>query len=84
MGATQNDIENWIGDIMNKRGIFKYKIDMAGSTVKGDGYIGLVNFVKVIVNNGKDKDKVYDLVIKSAKNGEELRKMTPIQECYVR
>lgn len=84
MGATRNDLENWIEEVMNKRGIFKYKIDMAGSTVKGDGYLGLVNFVKVMVNNGKDKDKVYDLVIKSAKEGDELRKMTPIQECYFR
>lgn len=84
MGATRNDLENWIEEVMNKRGIFKYKIDIAGSTVKGDGYLGLVNFVKVMVNNGKDKDKVYDLVIKSAKKGDELRKMTPIQECYFR
>lgn len=84
MGATQNDIVNWIEDVMNKRGIFKYKIDIAGSTAKGDGYLGLVNFVKVIASKGKEKEKVYNFVVKSAKKGEELRKHTPIQECYLR
>lgn len=84
MSASRNDIENWIEDVMNKRGIYKYKIDIAGSTVKGDGYLGLVNFVKVIASNGKEKEKIYNLVVKSAKTGEELRKHTPIQECYLR
>lgn len=84
MGATRDDIENWIEDVMNKRGIFKYKIDIAGSTMKGDGYLGLVNFVKVIASNSKEKEIVYNLVVKSAKKGDELRKHTPIQECYLR
>lgn len=84
MAVTQNEIVNWIEDVMNKKGIYKYKIDIAGSTVKGDGYLGLVNFVKVITNKGKEKEKVYNFVVKSAKKGEELRKITPIQECYMR
>lgn len=84
MGATQNDLENWLEEIMNKRGIFKYKIDTASSTLKGDGYLGVVNFVKVIAENGNQKGKVYDFVIKSAKHGKELREQTPIQECYLR
>lgn len=84
MGATKADLENWIEDMMNKRGIYKYELDISGSSVKGDGYLGLVTFVKVIANRETKEEKNYELVIKSAKRGEELRKQTPIEECYSR
>lgn len=81
--ASKEDVENWIKDIMNERGIYKYKIEIAGSTEKGDGYLGLVNFIKVVTS--KDgKETLYNMVVKSAKKGVESRKQIPIQECYDR
>lgn len=84
MGATENDLENWIEEVMQKRGVYKYTIDKSGSTSKGDGYLGVVTFVKVRTSNGSKGNEVYDLVVKSAKKGEELRKQTPIQKFYFR
>lgn len=69
---------------MRTQGISEYRIDTTGSTVKGDGYLGVINFVKVIAHGSKG-NMVYDLVVKSALKGEELRKQAPvIQEAYIR
>lgn len=83
MCATRNDLHQWIEKMMKDRDIFRYKIENVGSTASGDGYLGLVDFVNV-VGSKNGKDKVYNLVVKSAKTGEELRKGTPLQECYLR
>lgn len=83
MGANRNDLENWIEEVMRKKGVNKYTIDLAGSTSKGDGYLGVVTFVKVKTQTAAG-EMLYDLVVKSAKKGEELRKQTPIQKFYFR
>jgi hypothetical protein len=81
--ATVDDLQSWIEKMMTSLSIDDYKLDIGGNTTRGDGYLGEVTFLKVFTTkNGTKKD--YDLVIKSAKKSEELRKQTPIKEAYDR
>ncbi|KAG5880044.1 hypothetical protein JTB14_018470 [Gonioctena quinquepunctata] len=84
MSTTVEDLEIWIDEMMKKMEIAKYKLDLSGSTSKGDGYLGEVNFIKVVASEDNGEEKVYDVVVKSANKSEEFRKQTPIQEAYHR
>ncbi|XP_074042165.1 uncharacterized protein [Leptinotarsa decemlineata] len=84
MGTTIEDLETWVDEMMKKREITSYKIDVAGSTSKGDGYLGEVNFLKVVASLNEENEKVYNIVVKSANKSEKFRKNTPIQEAYYR
>ncbi|ENN80102.1 hypothetical protein HUJ04_013056 [Dendroctonus ponderosae] len=76
----QSDLDLWVADFAKKRKISKYQLVHTENTSKGDGYLGVVTFVNVLAENGE----LYNLVIKSAKKGKELRKQTPIQEVFLR
>ncbi|CAH1108538.1 unnamed protein product [Psylliodes chrysocephalus] len=84
MGVNSKDVQKWIDEVMAKEGISNYKLNMSGSSSKGDGYLGEINFVKVTADVGKQDDKEYDMVIKTAKSNDELRKKSPIAETYLR
>ncbi|EFA06721.1 hypothetical protein TcasGA2_TC009652 [Tribolium castaneum] len=77
--ATLDDLHLWVDKMMTSLQIPDYKLDIGGNTTKGDGYLGEVTFLKV-----ETSGKTYDLVIKSAKKSDELRKQTPIKEAYDR
>lgn len=83
-GATVEDLKTWVAAMMKKMLITNYKMNISGSVTKGDGYLGEVTFIKVIAFTNESIEEVYDLVIKSAKKGDELRKTTPIQDAYNR
>ncbi|XP_030765175.1 uncharacterized protein LOC115889337 [Sitophilus oryzae] len=80
MGESKSDVHSWLRDFLEKRKIFQYKLEVAGKTSKGDGYLGEVTFVKISTFT----DRIYHLVIKSAKQSVELRKQTPIEEVFQR
>lgn len=84
MSTTVEDLEGWVDDMMKKREIYRFKMDIGGGTEKGDGYLGEVNFIKVVADLKNGKEKTYNLVVKSAKKSDEFRKQTPIQEVYHR
>ncbi|KAF7270172.1 uncharacterized protein LOC143201572 [Rhynchophorus ferrugineus] len=84
MTELNRDIQSWLSDFLRNRNITSYKVDVAEKTTKGDGYLGEVMFVKVRSDDGDDGVQIYDLVIKSAKTSEELRKQTPIEAVYHR
>lgn len=81
--ATLDDLHCWVDKMMTSLNITDYKLDVGGNTIKGDGYLGEVTFLKVHTSKNGTR-KQYDLVIKSAKKSEELRKQTPIKEAYDR
>lgn len=82
MAVTLTDLESWIGNAMKKEGISNYNLDVSGNSTKGDGYLGEITFVKVSATLSKVKD--IHLVVKSAKDSDELRKQTPVKEAYER
>ncbi|KAJ8977350.1 hypothetical protein NQ317_017765 [Molorchus minor] len=84
MSTTVADLESWVDHLMVKKGIKNYRLDFSGSSSKGDGYLGEVNFLTVIAELDKGKEKKYNLVIKSAKKSDEFRKQTPIREAFER
>ncbi|XP_018566828.1 uncharacterized protein LOC108907572 [Anoplophora glabripennis] len=84
MAVTLTDLESWIDNAMIQEGISNYKLDVSGNSIKGDGYLGEVTFVKVTTKLGMVKDKDIYLVVKSAKKSDELRKQTPVKEAYER
>lgn len=84
MTVTLADLESWIDNAMVKEGISKYKIDVSGNSIKGDGYLGEVTFIKVTTSPGMAREKDIHLVVKSAKESDELRKQTPVKEAYER
>ncbi|RZB84913.1 EcKinase, DUF1679, and/or APH domain containing protein [Asbolus verrucosus] len=65
--------------MMKTLNISDYKVDIGGNTAKGDGYLGEITFLKVSTTR-----KDYNLVIKSAKKSEELRRQTPVKDAYDR
>ncbi|CAG9772707.1 unnamed protein product [Ceutorhynchus assimilis] len=79
-----NDLNVWVEDFLRKRRYSKYELELAGNTSKGDGYLGEVTFVKVLTGIGREEEKIYNLVIKSAKKSDALRKKTPIKEVFDR
>ncbi|RZB73449.1 uncharacterized protein BDFB_009872 [Asbolus verrucosus] len=82
-GTTVDDLHSWVEKMMKSLNISDYKLDIGGNTTKGDGYLGEVTFLTVLTTkDGTKKD--YDLVIKSAKKSEELRRQTPVKEAYDR
>lgn len=78
------DLNTWIEDFLRKRRFSKYELEVAGNSSKGDGYLGEVTFVKVLTGIGREEEKTYNLVIKSAKKSDEFRRKTPIKECFER
>ncbi|CAG9863301.1 unnamed protein product [Phyllotreta striolata] len=81
---TDQDIQKWVDEIMAKKGINNYKLDIANSSAKGEGYLGEISFVKVTTDEGRNDEKVYDMVVKSAKENDKLRESCPIAETYLR
>uniref|UniRef100_A0A6P7GGJ8 Uncharacterized protein LOC114337847 n=1 Tax=Diabrotica virgifera virgifera TaxID=50390 RepID=A0A6P7GGJ8_DIAVI len=84
MDTKTEDVKFWIDKMMTEKGFSKYIIDISGSSSKGDGYLGEINFVKVVCDGKKGEKTVFDVVIKSAKTNDDLRKNTPIVETYER
>ncbi|XP_050296035.1 uncharacterized protein LOC126735954 [Anthonomus grandis grandis] len=84
MCEPTSDLNLWIEDFLRKRRFSKYELELIGNTTKGDGYLGEVAFVKVLTGIGRQEEKTYNLVIKSAKKSDELRKKTPIKEVFER
>lgn len=82
--VTVSDLKTWVEDMMRQRLITDYDFKVSGAVTKGDGYLGEVTFVRVTTSLRQNVEKVYDLVVKSAKKGVEFRKKTPIQEVYHR
>ncbi|CAG9853994.1 unnamed protein product [Phyllotreta striolata] len=83
MSINSEDVRTWIGEIMKKKGVKKYRLDISDSA-KGDGYSCDVCFVKVTVEEGKDAGEIYDVVVKAGKVSEKLRENCPIVEIYFR
>ncbi|CAG9835369.1 unnamed protein product [Diabrotica balteata] len=84
MDTKTEDVKFWIDKMMSEKGITKYIIDISGTSSKGDGYLGEINFVKVPCDTKEGEKRVFDVVIKSAKTNDDLRKNTPIVETYER
>lgn len=83
--SRQSNLNIWISDFVKQKRLSKYELELTGNSVKGDGYLGEVTFVKLLTRNGGDKDeKTYNLVIKSAKKGDQIRKQTPLKEVFER
>ncbi|CAH1163882.1 unnamed protein product [Phaedon cochleariae] len=85
MSVSTEDLVLWVDRMMKERNILIYKLDKCSGSTRGDGYLGEVNFIEVVVNSSDvGEEKVYNLVIKSANKSEIFRMKTPIQEAYYR
>ncbi|CAG9863300.1 unnamed protein product [Phyllotreta striolata] len=84
MDSRANEIQKWMKEIMASKGISNYKVQLADTTAKGDGYVGDIIFLKVTADGGSDNEKVYDMVIKTAKEDDKLREACPIGDAYLR
>ncbi|KAL1501073.1 hypothetical protein ABEB36_006471 [Hypothenemus hampei] len=81
---TEDDLNLWIEDFLKKRRYSKYELELTGNSSKADGYLGEVTFVKVLTGIGREEEKIYNLVVKSAKKSAELRRQTPIKDVFER
>ncbi|CAG9863302.1 unnamed protein product [Phyllotreta striolata] len=84
MVIQSEDIERWIGEIMKRKGIDNYELEVTESNSKGDGYSGQMRFVKVVTKEGKNNSVVYELVLKAGRESEKLREVCPMEDVYLR
>lgn len=82
--SRSSNLNIWISDFVKQRRFSKYELELTGHSAKGDGYLGEVTFVKLLTKNGGKDEKTYNLVIKSAKKGDQIRKQTPLKEVFER
>ncbi|XP_044264334.1 uncharacterized protein LOC123011107 [Tribolium madens] len=65
--------------VAESQGFKDYKIDVQAGSLKGDGYMGIINRVKIWNNS-----KYVNVVIKSALCGKHVREQVPIRKAYER
>nr|XP_001807041.2 PREDICTED: uncharacterized protein LOC100141764 [Tribolium castaneum] len=80
MSASLSDEQNkLVKKVAESQGFKDYKIDVQAGSLKGDGYLGIINIVKIW-----DNSKELNLVIKSALSGKQLREQAPVRKAYER
>ncbi|KAJ8931402.1 hypothetical protein NQ314_015689 [Rhamnusium bicolor] len=68
-----------IEDIALRQGLSNFDLETNSGSIKGDGYLGIITTADI--KNGKNK---LNLILKSAQDNEELRKMAPVRDIYLR
>ncbi|XP_056645386.1 uncharacterized protein LOC130450782 [Diorhabda sublineata] len=84
MGTTVDNLHFWINQMMVEKHINKYTVEISGSSSKGDGYLGEINFVRVVCELESGEGKIYDIVVKAAKIDDDDRTSLPVIETYQR
>ncbi|KAK9874578.1 hypothetical protein WA026_005411 [Henosepilachna vigintioctopunctata] len=79
--TVMQDLKMLTKELMMKEGIEDYDLHIKGYSEKGENYLGDVTFFSVVP---KELKKKYNLVMKTAKRSEELRKMMPVGMAYKR
>lgn len=82
--SKQQDLDVWMRDFIKQRRHSRYELENTSSNSKGEGYLGDIMYVKVLTGIGKETEKTYHLVIKSAKQSDKLRETSPIKEVFDR
>jgi hypothetical protein len=77
--VTKTALETWLKPVFSKKFLKKCTLEIVGTSSKGDGYLGDVNFVEVNGRTSTNEEKFYNFAIKSSKNSLPLRKMMPIE-----
>jgi hypothetical protein len=77
--VTKAALETWLKPVFSKKFLKKCTLEIVGTSSKGDGYLGDVNFVEVNGRTSTNEEKFYNFAIKSSKNSLPLRKMMPIE-----
>ncbi|XP_044758046.1 uncharacterized protein LOC123316125 [Coccinella septempunctata] len=79
--TTLADLKCFVAEIMKERAITKYEIHIEGHSGRGENYLGEVTFFSVTTSNNGRR---YDMVMKTAKRSEELRKTMAVESAYRR
>ncbi|KAK9874584.1 hypothetical protein WA026_005417 [Henosepilachna vigintioctopunctata] len=79
--TVMQDLRTFTNELMMKEGIEDYDLHIKGYSEKGENYLGDVTFFSVV---SKESKKKYNLVMKTAKRSEELRKVMPVGMAYKR
>ncbi|RZC42278.1 uncharacterized protein BDFB_013627 [Asbolus verrucosus] len=83
MSITLSEEKNeLIRNIAECQGFKEYKIEVKTGSMKGDGYLGIINTIHVQDNNKPSKQ--LNLIMKSAMSGEKLRECAPVRKAYER
>lgn len=76
---AQSDLEEILEDVISKEAVEQAKIDVVNGSVKGTGYMGVVNEIEV---NGSNKK--LRVVVKLACKSDVVRQTLPLREAFLR
>jgi thiamine kinase-like enzyme len=83
MSVTLSEVKT---ELLNKiavcQGFDDYKIEVKSGSMKGDGYLGIINTIHIQDSNKPNKE--LNLIIKSAMDGDKLREQAPVRKAYER
>ncbi|KAK9874579.1 hypothetical protein WA026_005412 [Henosepilachna vigintioctopunctata] len=79
--STKETLQNVTKELMKIEGVEEYELHIEGDSEKGGNFLGDVTFFSIVPNNGQ---KEYNLVMKTAKTSNELRKSLPLGKAYER
>ncbi|KAJ8963388.1 hypothetical protein NQ318_018865 [Aromia moschata] len=81
---TENDLISWVRQSIRDENFHNCKIEFAGKSEKGEGYLGEIVYVNVSGTTNDGGTKTLDLVIKYSKNHSYLRKVSPVKSAFRR
>ncbi|KAG5878752.1 hypothetical protein JTB14_023348 [Gonioctena quinquepunctata] len=77
--ATRAQIIEWVNESLSNENLKDFTIATTGSSEKDEGYLGDIVFVTIQGTNEEDEKRILHLVIKHAKNNEQLRTVIPVE-----
>ncbi|CAG9863299.1 unnamed protein product [Phyllotreta striolata] len=79
MVIQSEDIKRWIDEIMQKKNINNYQLEVAESNSK-DGYSASMKFIRVTAKEGI----VFDMIVKAGNDDDKLREKCTMEDMYLR